>query len=156
LFKDDHDTSEFLAPLQRKVSREVAGARIDVRQLETGDAVGLPVQIRVSGEDIATIRDIASRVKQTLRGIPLAARVRDDWGEDRFNVDLAINPDRANLAGITNLDAAKAAASAVSGYQVSTLRENNKQIPVVARLRPDERVELEDLGNLYVYSSTGD
>ena len=133
----------------------MAGARIDVRQLETGDAVGLPVQIRVSGEDIATIRELAARVKNTLRGIPIAARVRDDWGEDRFNVDLAIDADRANLAGITNLDAAKASAAAVSGYQVATLRDNNKQIPVVARLRPNERVKLEDLSNLYVYSSTG-
>jgi len=91
----------------------------------------------------------------TLRGIPLAARVRDDWGEDRLNVNFAIDTDRANLAGITNRDAARVSASAVSGYQVTTLRENNKQIPVVVRLRPDERVSLEDLSNLYVYSSAG-
>ncbi len=155
LFKDKHDTTEFLAPLQRRLSHEVAGARIDVRQLETGDAVGLPVQIRVSGEDIATIRDAAARVQNVLRDIPIAARVRDDWGEDRFNVDLAIDADRANLAGITNLDAAKASATAVSGYQVAILRDSNKQIPVVARLRPDERVKLEDLNNLYVYSGSG-
>ena len=155
LFKDKHDTSEILAPLQRRLSREVAGARIDVRQLESGDAVGLPVQIRVSGDDSATIRDIAGRVKNTLRSIPIAARVRDDWGEDRFNADLAIDPDRANLAGVTNLDVAQASSAAMNGYQVSTLREKNKQIPIVARLRPDERVRLDDLSNLYVYASGG-
>lgn len=42
-----------------------------------------------------------------------------------------------------------------SGYQVTALRENNKRIPVVVRLRPDERVTLGDLRDLYVYSSTG-
>src|SRR5262249_17951115 len=119
VFKDKHDTTEVLPFLQRRLSHEVAGARIDVRQLETGDAVGLPVQIRVSGDDIRTIRATGARVKNALRAIPLAARVRDDWGEDRFNVDFAIDTDRANLAGITNMDAAKASASAVSGTQVT-------------------------------------
>jgi multidrug efflux pump subunit AcrB len=155
MYRDKRDTTEVLPALQRRLSHEVAGARIDVRQLETGDAVGLPVQIRISGEDIPTIRTAAARVKDTLRGIPIAARLRDDWGEDRLNVDFAIDSDRANLAGVTNLDAARASAAAVNGYQVSTLRENNKQIPIVVRLRPDERVNLEDLNNLYVYSSTG-
>ena len=153
LFKDKHDTSEILPALQRRVSREVAGAQIDVRQLESGDAVGLPVQVRVSGEDIPTIREIAGRVKSILHSVPLAARVRDDWGEDRFNVDLKIDPDRANLAGVTNLDAAQASSTAMNGYQVGSLREKNKQIPIVARLRPDERVRLDDLNNLYIYAS---
>ena len=30
---------------------------------------------------------------------PSATRVRDNWGEDRFNVELEIDPDRANLVG---------------------------------------------------------
>jgi multidrug efflux pump subunit AcrB len=133
----------------------VPGARIDVRQLETGDAVGLPVQIRVAGLEIEKTRAIAERVKQVLKGVPLAARVRDDWGEDRFSVQLSIDADRANLAGVTNLDAATASASAMNGFQVTVLREGDKQIPVVARLRPNERAGLNDVNNLYVYSSTG-
>lgn len=155
LFKDKHDTSAFLAPLQDRLSQQVAGARIDVRQLETGDAVGLPVQIRVSGLEIEQTRAIAEQVKNALTDVPKAARVRDDWGEDRFSVQLAIDSDRANLAGVTNLDAASASATAMNGRQVTTLREGDKQIPVVARLRPDERAQLDDVNNLYVYSSTG-
>src|SRR5262249_55082690 len=36
-----------------------------------------------------------------------------------------------------------------------TLREGYEQIPVVARLRMDERARLSDLQNLYVYASQG-
>lgn len=36
-----------------------------------------------------------------------------------------------------------------------TLREGDKQIPVVARLRMEERAQLSDIQNLYVYSSEG-
>jgi multidrug efflux pump subunit AcrB len=73
----------------------------------------------------------------------------------RFNIELAIDPDRANLAGITNFDVAAASATAINGYQVTTLREGDKQIPVVVRLRVNERAQLDDVSNLYVYSGAG-
>jgi len=76
LFKDKHDTGHLLPRLQERLSREVAGARIDVRQLETGDAVGLPVAIRVSGEKIEALRAAADRVRAILKVNPKAARVR--------------------------------------------------------------------------------
>src|SRR5262249_34667780 len=78
---------------------------------------------------------------------------RDDWGDESFSVELITDPDRANLVGITNLDVAGASATAISGYPVTTLREGDKQIPVVTRLRMEERSQLGDINNLYVYSS---
>jgi multidrug efflux pump subunit AcrB len=51
--KDKHDTNHLIEPLQKALSAEVVGARVDVRQLESGKAVGLPVQIRISGDDAA-------------------------------------------------------------------------------------------------------
>ena len=89
------------------------------------------------------------------RAIPEAARPRDDWGDESFAVKLQTDSDRANLAGVTNLDVAAASATALSGYSVTTLREGDKQIPVVAQLRMEERARLDDINNLYVYSSTG-
>jgi multidrug efflux pump subunit AcrB len=155
LLKDKHDTQSLVGPLQERLSRDVAGARIDVRQLETGDAVGLPVAIRISGENIETLRGAAEQAKAIFRSLPNAARPRDDWGEKRFNVRLEIDPDRANVAGFTNLDVASASAAAMSGDPVTVLREGDKQIPVVARLRMEERAQLEDIQNLYVYSGQG-
>ena len=113
VFHAKHDTHQLLPHIQERVSREIAGARVDVRQLETGDSVGLPVAIRLSGEETGTLRTTAERVKKALRDVPSMRRVRDDWGEDRFNVEININSDRANLAGLTNRDIAGAASTAV-------------------------------------------
>jgi multidrug efflux pump subunit AcrB len=155
LFSDKHQTHRLLPYIQSRVSKEVANARIDVRQLENGDSVGLPVAIRLSGEDGDTLRAASERVQKVLRGIPAVTRVRDNWGEDRFNVKLNVNADRANLAGITNMDIADSSSAAVNGTAVGTLREGDKQIPIVARLRTEEIASLDDLNNLYVYSRTG-
>jgi multidrug efflux pump subunit AcrB len=153
--KDKHDTGRLTEALQEALSANVPGARIDVQQLETGKPVGLPVQIRISGENMDVLRTYADRVKQVFRASPLARRVRDDWGEENVRVKLEIDPDRANLAGVTNLDVAASTATGINGYQVGTLREGDKQIPIVTRLRMEERSQLSDIRNLYVYSSSG-
>ncbi len=152
---DKHHTQHLLPHIQQRVNQQIAGARVDVRQLESGDSVGLPVAIRVSGEDIGTLRATAERVKKAMRDVPLVTRIRDNWGEDRFNVELKIDSDRANLAGLTNRDIAGASANAVSGGALTTLREGDKQIQVMARLRPDEFADLRDVDSLYAYSSSG-
>jgi multidrug efflux pump subunit AcrB len=41
----------------------------------------------------------------------------------------------------------------MSGTTVSALQEGQKQIPIVARLRMDERSQLSDIQNMYVYGS---
>jgi multidrug efflux pump subunit AcrB len=152
---DKHDTGHLIEPLQKALSAEIAGARIDVRQLETGKAIGLPVAVRISGDDAARLRAEAERVKDIFRESPLTTRVRDDWGDESFTVRLRTDPDRANLAGVSNYDVATASSTAISGQRVTTLREGDKQIPVVARLRMEERAQLADINNLYVYSSQG-
>jgi multidrug efflux pump subunit AcrB len=153
--KDKHDTEHLVEPLQKALSAEIAGARIDVRQLESGKAIGLPVAVRISGDDAARLRAEAERVKEIFRESPLTTRVRDDWGDESFTVRLRTDPDRANLAGVSNYDVAAASSTAISGQRVTNLREGDKQIPVVARLRMEERAQLADINNLYVYSSQG-
>jgi multidrug efflux pump subunit AcrB len=85
--------------------------------------------------------------------IPQAARVRDDWDEESFVVGLQVDPDRANMAGISNKDVAASSSSGMNGNPLTTLREGNKQIQVLARLRMEERARLSDIENLYVFSS---
>jgi multidrug efflux pump len=152
---DKHATAHLIGPLQEALSARVPEARIDVRQLESGKTVGLPLSIRISGDDAATLRSKAQQVMDIFRAIPQAARPRDDWGDESFSVKLQTDSDRANLTGITNMDVAAASATALSGYPITHLREGDKQIPVVAQLRMGERARLDDINNLYVYSSSG-
>jgi len=152
---DKHETAHLIGPMQRALSAAVPTARVDVRQLETGKPVGIPVSIRISGEDMATLRGLAHELKETLRRVPTGARVRDNWGDETLSVRLETDSDRANLAGITNLDVAASSATGISGYPVTTLREGDKSIPVLARLRMEERAQLAEVQNLYVYSLQG-
>jgi multidrug efflux pump subunit AcrB len=153
---DKHFTNELVGPLQTALSREVPGARVDVRQLETGKPVGIPVSIRISGPEMDVLHRLSGDLQTIFRAQPNATRVRDDWGEPAMNVRLKVDPDRANLSGITNLDIALSSAAAMSGLPVSTYREADKQIPIAVRLRMEDRAGLSDVQNAYVYSLTSD
>jgi hypothetical protein len=152
---DTHDTNHLIEPLQRALDAEIPGARVDMRQLETGAAFGIPVQIRISGEDIPTLRAFAARVSEIFRSIPAAARMRDNWGPPSFTVHLKTDSDRANISGVSNLDVAGASSTAMNGANLTVLRDGDDQIPIVARMRAEERAALSDIRNLYVYSSSG-
>jgi multidrug efflux pump subunit AcrB len=154
--RDRYDTRQLVVPLQKALSAGVPGARIDVRELETGKNFGTPVAFRISGEDIGTLRDIAGQVKAILNSIPESDRLRDDWGASSFVAKLQINPDRASLADVSNQDVALSSAVSMSGLPVTTLREGNEQIPVLIRMRREERAQVADLQNMYVYSMLGE
>jgi multidrug efflux pump subunit AcrB len=141
--------------LQQALLKVIPGARVDVKQLDTGTPIKFPLSIRISGEDARTLRDLAAEVEKLYRATPLAERIRDNWGAENLVARIKIDPDRANLAGVSNKDVAAASAVGMNGYEVGALREGDKQIPIKARLVMGERARLADLGNLYVYSSQG-
>jgi multidrug efflux pump subunit AcrB len=152
---DKHDTQHLLDALQPELNASIPGARLDVRQLEVGPPVGIPVAIRLSGEHVGTLRELAGNVAEILRDVPTATGVRDNWGPESFAVRLRTDSDKANLSGLTNYDVAAASATAMSGQVVAVLRDGNDQIPIVARLRMEERARLSDIQSLYVYASEG-
>jgi multidrug efflux pump len=162
---DKQATPEIIKPLQEALTREIAGANLIVHQLQT-NPVEVPVQVRVFGlSDVDTadetqsnemLRNIAGRAQGILQNTPGVAVVQDNWFAESPEVRLHVDPDRANMAGITNSDVAYSAMGGISGYPVTTLRAGNKEIPVVARLHPDERAGLTDVERLYVYSTQGE
>jgi multidrug efflux pump subunit AcrB len=162
--RDKEVTGEFVQRLQPILSARVPGARIDVRQLQYA-AIDFPLDILISNnadvsanqsaEDIRTLRRLAGQLEDIFRSLPTTAGVRNDWDSESSGVKLKIDPDRANLAGVTNQDIAASSTSAMSGMQLTTFQEGNKEIPVVARLKMDERAQLSDIENLYVYASQG-
>lgn len=152
-FDDKHQTASAIQPLQAALSARIAGARVDVREIESGPAVGIPVALRISGEDPATLREIAAKVDAVIRAQPNAERFRDTWGADNFTVKLQVDADRASAAGVTNQDVASSSVTALNGARVGTLQEGDHKLPIITRLRATERQQLSDVGNMYVYSA---
>jgi multidrug efflux pump subunit AcrB len=159
---DKEESPKLARPIQDALDKEVPGAWITVRQLQT-NPVENPVELLISAQedvdatkeagDIRTLRQIARQAQDIVAQAPGIAVLRDDWFPDEVQMKIQIDPDRANVAGITNADVAGASTAAMSGTTVGTFKEGDKNIPIVGRLRMQERAQLADIKNLYVYSS---
>jgi len=160
--RDKEATPKLIGPIQQELNKQVPGAWITVRQLQT-NPVETPVEVLISGqadtdprtetEDIRSLRAIASQAIDIVRQSPGISVLRDDWSPDSPQMKIEIDPDRANLVGITNADVATSTAAAISGDPVGIYKEGNKNIPIVVRLRPQDRARLSQIENLYVNSS---
>jgi multidrug efflux pump len=152
-FRHSDDTNALIGPLQAALGSRVAGARIDVRTVETGPPTIIPVSMRIFGDDARVLRQESEKLQKILTTSPFAINVRDDWGNDAIRTRLEIDQDRAGVAGVSSHDIAIALYSGVAGARIGYLREGRKNIPIVQLMEYGQRETVTDLGQLYVYSS---
>ncbi|WP_435018603.1 efflux RND transporter permease subunit [Tundrisphaera sp. TA3] len=151
--RDKHRTYAVAEALKRQLPPRLTVARVHVQALESGPPIGIPVQLRVMGPDVATIRRLGEQVKGFMREFPGAENVQDDWDPEALQIALRVDPDRANIAGVSHQDVAALMSGALSGYTATAIRERDRLIPVLFKLRPDERSRMEDMKTLNVVGS---
>jgi len=141
--------------LMEILEREFPAVRTRVSRLENGPPVGYPIQLRISGEHISQVRELARRVAVKVRDNEHTANVHLDWEEPSKVVRLVVDQDRARAMGITTSDLSTALQASLSGVAVSQYREDNELINVEVRGDRHERHALGLLGNLAVQTDSG-
>ena len=149
----NEETAAIVMRLKEELPRQIPEARVRTQQLETGPPIGVPVQLRLYGADIQTLRELGEQVKAKMRAIPGTTDIHDDWGDPVFQMTLNINSDRAAMSGLSHQDIATTVGTGLSGLSVSQLRERDKLIGIALRLRAEERGQLDDLNSLNVVNS---
>jgi multidrug efflux pump len=126
-----------------------------VTRLENGPPVGFPVQFRVSGEDVATVRRYAREVADVMRANPNLSGVHLDWEEPSKTIRLVIDQDRARVFGVSSQDLSNFLQGSISGQRITQFREGNELIDVVLRGPAEERAKLSLLDSLAIPTPSG-
>jgi multidrug efflux pump len=134
---------------------DASGVRGNISRIENGPPVGYPVQYRISGEDIPTLRRIAGEVAAAMRANPELSNVNADWSELSKAVAIEIDQDKARLLGVSSQDLAALLNMSLNGYTVTSYREGQKTIDVVLRGDSQERARLSALPDLAVPTRSG-
>jgi multidrug efflux pump len=135
--------------------RDFQGLRANITRLENGPPVGFPVQFRVSGEDIPTVRRYAERVAEVMRENPHLSNVQFDWDEKSKAIKVEIDQDKVRLLGLSSQDLSTFLNTSVNGLTVTDYREHDKLIDVVLRGTAEERAKLSYLQDLAVPVGAG-
>ncbi len=143
-----------IARLREEFDRDIPGARCLVKQLEQGVPVESPIQVRLTGDDLDVLRELADQTAAILRKAG-GYKVNDDLGLRMPTLKVDIDQDKASTLGIDNAVVGRVMQSAFAGVKVSDLREGDHLIPLVIRLNVEERSEAEKMRSLYVESAFG-
>jgi multidrug efflux pump len=155
LTKNLHDREKLRADLIALFDQDFPELRARVLRLENGPPVGYPVQFRVSGADIPTVRALAREVAGVMRQNPHMRNVNHDWDEPSKVVRLAIDQERARVLGVSSQDLANFLQSSLSGVPVTDYRERDQLIEISLRGPRDERAQLSLLQSLAVPTASG-
>jgi multidrug efflux pump subunit AcrB len=134
---------------------EFAEASFRVMRLEFGPPVGFPVQFRVVGPDPAVVRNIAAEVREVMRRDPAALHVNFEWEELAKSIHVQIDQDRARLLGLSPQEIEQGLQTLLSGSTISHYREGTETIPVVARAIDEERLSLDQLADMTLFTLNG-
>ncbi|WP_266159643.1 efflux RND transporter permease subunit [Dyella silvatica] len=142
--------------LDGMLQKDFTAVRSRVSRLENGPPVGFPVQFRVNGDDIATVRGIAEQVATVMRADPRTKNVQFDWDEPaersvRFEIDQV----KARQLGISSQDVANFLAMTLSGTTVSQYRERDKLIAVDLRAPKNDRIHPDQIERLAIPTPGG-
>jgi multidrug efflux pump subunit AcrB len=128
--------------------------QVSAKPLGNGPPVKKPIEIRLSGKDIDKLFSLVSVVKQELGKIAGVKGIVDDWGIRNKKLVVDIDESKALKEGISNLDIALSLQSALSGFEVTTFRKEDKLIPIVLRSNENTKDDLDRLESINVYSQT--
>ncbi|MBU9219754.1 efflux RND transporter permease subunit [Burkholderia multivorans] len=154
--KSVEDREKLASWLETTLRDRFPAVRWRLSRLENGPPVGYPVQFRVSGDDIATVRSIADKVAATMRGDARTVNVQFDWDEPaERSVRFELDQKKARELNVTSQDVSSFLAMTLSGTTVTQYRERDKLIAVDLRAAQPDRVDPAKLAGLAMPTPNG-
>ena len=126
-----------------------------VKLLPNGPPVPYPVQFKVAGPDMATVRELADQVKAVMRKNPNAVGVNDNWNESVKVLRIDVDQAKLRALGLTSQALMQAANTILSGTAIGQFRENDRLIDIVIRQPVDERSTISALSNVSIPVGNG-
>jgi multidrug efflux pump subunit AcrB len=144
--------NDVLPKIQQGLSDKFPDAQIITKRFLLGPGEGGRVQVRFSGENYNTLRELAGQAMDILREDGGAKGIRIDSREPVPVLRPLFSEAQARLTGITRTDLGVALATASSGRPIGIYRESDELLPIVARSPASERANPDLLRDVQIFS----
>ncbi len=141
--------------MEAYLQKTFPGTDAYVKLLDIGPPVGKPIQYRVSGENLQTVRDLAQKLGSIVGTDPSLTNLAFDWNEPARVVKIDVLQDKARQLGVSSQDIAMALNTVVQGNAVTQVRDDIYLVDVIGRAAEKERGSIDTLLDLQLQSSSG-
>lgn len=138
--------TELVNHLQEIFDRKVTAGIAIAKELEVGEPIGAPIVIRVTGEDVERLSEVASIIKNNLSDIEGTTNVDDDFTDKIYEFYVDVDVDKASSFGISKYDIQMEVNTALMGRRASVYRGKGKEHDIVVKSDIHTKEGLENLG----------
>lgn len=132
------------------------GAKIEVKNFEQGPPVIAPVEVRLLGDNLDTLRSLATRVENLLKQTPGTIYVNNPISNLKSDMRVVINQDKARMTGINTVDIDRTVRLAVAGLNMGSFTDvEGEEYDIHLTTPKNERATLASLNNLFVNNRQG-
>lgn len=131
-------------------------ARVRVSQIVFGPPIPYPVVFRVSGPELARVRQLAEEVRRVMAAHPDTLGAHLEWGERALALRLAYDSERLARIGLTPVEAQRQVAAMTSGLVATQARESTRTADVLVRTTDAAGGRPEALAALTLRTASGE
>jgi multidrug efflux pump subunit AcrB len=140
----------------RKLWTPYPGAKVEVTNFEQGPAVPAPVEIRLFGDNLDTLRNLAAKAELLLKNTNGAIYVNNPVNLLKSDIRVAINNEKAQLLDISSVTIDRTVRMAVTGLNLGHYSDNNdNDYDILLTRNKEGHPTLDVFNNLYVNSRNG-
>ncbi|AAK89220.1 efflux RND transporter permease subunit [Agrobacterium fabrum] len=156
LTPDAHAREELKHRLREAIASGLAPeASVRVTQLVFGPYTPFPVEFRITGPDPDQLYKISDEALSIMRSVPDVRQPNRDWGNRTPVLRFIPDQDRLNLIGLSPAEAAQQMQLLLSGVPITQVRENIRNVPVIARSAGENRLDPSRLSDFSLMSRSG-
>lgn len=145
-------TLDLLRRVQDDLGAVVPAAQVVARRLVQGPPVTAPVEIRLFGQDVATLRETGEEIRRRMIETPGIIETRPSLSGGAPSVRLEIDEARARALGLDNAMIATQVSDALDGRIGGILHEGEEQVPIRVMISEEERQSIKAIDDFYLIS----
>jgi multidrug efflux pump subunit AcrB len=140
----------------RDTFQQYPGAKIEVKNFEQGPPVVAPVEVRLFGDNLDTLRSIATQVEKLLKQTEGTIYVNNPVANLKSDIRVVINQEKARMTGINTVDIDRTVRLAVAGLDMGKFSDaDGEDYNIYLTTPKKERASLQSLDNLFVNNRHG-
>ncbi|HSN82881.1 MAG TPA: efflux RND transporter permease subunit [Polyangiales bacterium] len=146
---------ELMPKLQRKLDEAVPSAQILLRELLQGPPVDAPVELRIYGPQLSTLRELGLQLRERMSRVPTIIHSISTLTATSPKIWLEADENEASIAGLGLVDLAGQLNYRLEGVPGGSILEGNQEIPVKVRVSDETRSTLERIGSTPLLARNG-
>jgi len=151
----DRSLDEIIDDLRQRTANISGIQSIEFGKISSGPPTGDPIEVKVKGDYLDVLEEVAELVKDELRTIPGVFDVKDDFFLGKKELKIFVDTDKAHMLGLTNWQVAYAVRNAFEGGKAGVYRESDEEIDIIVKYNDESRQSMEDVENLRILTPSG-